>query len=47
MWQKMNKEAPRLIRARLYEYHFTDPATRRATGDWWRREIGFLDAVES
>ena len=30
---------PRLIRARLYEYHFTDPATRRATGGWWRREL--------
>ena len=29
---------PRYIRALLYEYHFTDPATRRATGRWWRRE---------
>ena len=31
-------QPPRLIRAQLYEYHFTDPATRRSTGAWWRRE---------
>jgi predicted DCC family thiol-disulfide oxidoreductase YuxK len=30
---------PRLIRAVVYDYHFTDPATRRATGAWWRREL--------
>ena len=30
---------PRLIRAQLYEYHWTDPATRRTTGAWWRREL--------
>ena len=29
---------PRFIRAGLYQYHFTDIATRRATGEWWRRE---------
>ena len=29
---------PRYIRAVLYDYHFTDAATRRATGAWWRRE---------
>jgi lipase maturation factor 1 len=29
---------PKYIRALLYEYHFTDMATRRATGQWWRRE---------
>lgn len=29
---------PRYIRAVLYRYHFTDPAARRATGAWWRRE---------
>jgi hypothetical protein len=29
---------PRYLRAVLYEYHFTDVATRRTTGDWWRRE---------
>ncbi len=32
------KEPPKYVRALLYEYHFTDRATRRATGDWWRRE---------
>jgi predicted DCC family thiol-disulfide oxidoreductase YuxK len=29
---------PRYIRAVLYDYHFTDAATRRRTGAWWRRE---------
>ncbi len=28
---------PRYVRARLYEYKFTDRATAR--GDWWRREF--------
>ncbi len=32
---------PRYIRAVVYDYHFTDIATRRHTGAWWRRrEIG-------
>lgn len=31
-------QPPRFIRARLYDYHFTSPAERRATGAWWRRE---------
>lgn len=30
---------PRYIRALLYEYHFTDFATRSKTGAWWRREL--------
>ncbi|HUJ09786.1 MAG TPA: lipase maturation factor family protein [Verrucomicrobiae bacterium] len=30
---------PRYIRAMVYDYHFTDFATRRATGQWWRREL--------
>lgn len=30
-------EPPRHIRIVRYEYHFTDAATRRATGHWWRR----------
>ena len=30
---------PRYIRALLYDYHFTDFVTRRATGQWWRREL--------
>jgi predicted DCC family thiol-disulfide oxidoreductase YuxK len=29
---------PRYIRSVAYDYHFTDWAVRRATGDWWRRE---------
>ncbi len=29
---------PRYVRAVLYDYHFTDLATRRKTGAWWRRE---------
>jgi hypothetical protein len=29
---------PRYIRAVVYEYRFTDFATRRRTGAWWRRE---------
>jgi predicted DCC family thiol-disulfide oxidoreductase YuxK len=28
---------PRFLRAIVYDYHFTDAATRRATGAWWRR----------
>ena len=30
---------PRYVRAMLYDYHFTDWPTRRATGAWWRREL--------
>jgi predicted DCC family thiol-disulfide oxidoreductase YuxK len=29
---------PRYVRGVLYEYHFTDAATRRTSGAWWRRE---------
>ncbi len=29
---------PRFVRARLYEYKFTDRAERERTGAWWRRE---------
>jgi hypothetical protein len=28
---------PRLLRAMVYDYHFSDAATRRATGAWWTR----------
>ncbi len=32
---------PDYIRLVVYRYHFTDPATRRASGRWWNRtEIG-------
>jgi predicted DCC family thiol-disulfide oxidoreductase YuxK len=30
---------PRYVRAIVYDYHVTDSATRRATGQWWRREL--------
>jgi hypothetical protein len=38
---------PRYIRAVVYEYHFSDPATRHRTGAWWRREPGgeYLPAI--
>jgi lipase maturation factor 1 len=29
---------PRYVRAQVYEYTFTTPAERRATGEWWHRE---------
>ena len=29
---------PRYIRALVYEYHFTTPAEKSSTGQWWRRE---------
>jgi hypothetical protein len=33
------EKPPRQIRAVLYQYHFTDAATRRESGAWWRREL--------
>ena len=30
---------PPLVRTVLWQYWFTDPATKRATGAWWRREL--------
>ena len=32
-------QPPKYVRAVLYDYHFTDPATRRRTGQWWQREL--------
>lgn len=29
---------PRYVRATLYDYHFTDIATKRTEGTWWHRE---------
>jgi lipase maturation factor 1 len=29
---------PRYIRAQVYDYRFSTPKERQATGDWWRRE---------
>ena len=31
-------KSPRYIRATLYEYRFTDLATKRSEGTWWHRE---------
>ncbi len=33
------KQGPRYLRAWLYDYRFTDAATRAATGAWWRRTL--------
>lgn len=33
------KGPPRYVRALLYEYRFTDPDTKRATGKWWERKL--------
>jgi predicted DCC family thiol-disulfide oxidoreductase YuxK len=30
---------PHYVRALVYEYRFTTPSERRATGHWWRREL--------
>ena len=30
---------PRYVRALAYDYHFSDAATRRATGVWWTRRL--------
>ncbi|MFL6519549.1 MAG: lipase maturation factor family protein [Chthoniobacterales bacterium] len=40
-------EAPRYVRARLYEYRFTTVEEHRATGAWWKREEAgeYLPAV--
>ncbi|HET7451829.1 MAG TPA: lipase maturation factor family protein [Thermoanaerobaculia bacterium] len=31
--------APKFVRAELWEYRFTDTATRRRTGAWWTRSL--------
>ena len=42
------EKPPKYIRAVVYEYHFTDSATRKRTGEWWRREpIGMYMPVIS
>ncbi len=32
-------QPPRFVRALLYEYHFTSPAEKRKTGNWWTRSL--------
>ena len=41
------KQAPRYVRANLYEYHFTTPEERKKTGHWWKRQLagGYFPAV--
>jgi lipase maturation factor 1 len=29
---------PAQVRTTIYQYWFTDRQTKRATGDWWRRQ---------
>jgi len=42
------EKPPRQIRAVLYEYRFSDPATRREDGAWWqRRTLGLYCPVLS
>lgn len=31
--------APKWVRARLYDYRFTTPAERKASGNWWSRTL--------
>ncbi|HEY0793787.1 MAG TPA: lipase maturation factor family protein [Chthoniobacterales bacterium] len=31
-------QPPRYVRARVFQYHFTDSAERKQTGAWWRRD---------
>ncbi len=40
------REPPRFLRVAVYRYRFTDPATRRATGAWWQRDLlGYSQVV--
>jgi hypothetical protein len=32
-------QAPKFVRAELYEYHFASPETHRKTGQWWVRTL--------
>jgi hypothetical protein len=32
-------QPPRMLRARMYHYHFATPTERRATGFYWKREL--------
>jgi hypothetical protein len=38
------KGRPKLMRSVVWQYWFTDRATKRATGQWWRREFRGLYA---
>lgn len=32
-------QAPKFVRAELYEFHFASPETHRETGQWWVRNL--------
>ncbi len=34
-----NDTAPKLIRARYYEYHFNEHASKNESGNWWNRKL--------
>ena len=38
---------PKYIRAVVFQYHFTDAATKKKTGEWWSRELagGYLPII--
>lgn len=38
---------PKYIRAVVFQYHFTDAATKKKTGEWWQRELvgGYLPVI--
>jgi hypothetical protein len=40
--------APTFVRAQFYQYWYTTPEERRATGAWWRRELlgTYMPAVD-
>ncbi|HEY2067155.1 MAG TPA: lipase maturation factor family protein [Gemmatimonadaceae bacterium] len=41
-------QPPAMVRTVLSQYWFTDPATKRATGNWWRKqELGVYTGVVS
>jgi len=43
VWAQLESDAPprppRYLRALVYDYRFTDAATRRANGTWWKRTL--------
>jgi uncharacterized membrane protein YphA (DoxX/SURF4 family) len=43
-WNPFSSAPPLRVRAVIWQYWFTDRATKRATGNWWRREYRGLYA---
>jgi predicted DCC family thiol-disulfide oxidoreductase YuxK len=45
-WNPFPRAPPRYLRSIIYEYRYTDPPVRKATGVWWLREPrGFYGPV--